>query len=141
MKVKIPPERRGYLVSAPSQEILRGENALEYFDYLPYLKEGVQAKQVSSHDRGGGNIDGLLGIHSFLYKSNGEFVIFDEEGPGCVYRVWMTDPVSTPLNYALHTQLPDFWITQHIRFYFDDEEKPRIDMPLKDFLMVHIIHF
>lgn len=52
-----------------------------------------------------------------------EAVIFDEAGPGAVTRIWMTsgETVSAPLDPAAQ-----------IRFYFDGEPAPRLDLSLPD---------
>jgi hypothetical protein len=63
--------------------------------------------QVSSYDRTGGNADlgigpdtapllPLLGLptveldHSYLHREGERYVVFDELGPGVVWRIWMT---------------------------------------------------
>jgi hypothetical protein len=102
---------------------LYGLERMERFDLLPLLHEGTQVRQVSSHDRSGGNDDGFSGDYSALYiDENDEYVMFDEIGSGCLYRFWMTYG-STPTNY------PD----SRLRFYFDDETSPRLDLSISDF--------
>jgi len=82
---------------------------------LPYLYSNADSYYISSFDRSGGNDDGFRGTYSQLYvDDNGEHVIFDEEGPGCIYNFWFTGQ-----NRQLH------W--GKIRFYFDGEEKPRYE--------------
>jgi hypothetical protein len=68
---------------------------------------GARVGQISSYDRTGGNAD--LGIgsdtapllanlglpvveldFSYLYRDGDRFVVFDEVGPGVVWRIWMT---------------------------------------------------
>jgi hypothetical protein len=75
---------------------------------LPVLRDS-RAFQVSSYDRFGGNNDGFLGTFSFLRIEDGNFVLFDDEGPGCIYRIWSANP---GLN--------------RIEFYFDGEQTPRL---------------
>lgn len=76
---------------------------------LPFPREGT-CLQVSSTDRTGGNDDGFSGRYSFLYLTpEGHRVIFDEEGPGVVTRIWSANPTDAP-----------------IKFYFDGEQTPRI---------------
>ncbi len=58
----------------------------------------------------------------FLRIVDGEGVVFEERGPGAVVRIWMTagqNAVSVPLDPATR-----------VRFYFDGEVTPRIDLPL-----------
>ncbi len=70
---------------------LYGLERMERFDLLPCLLEGTQVREVSSHDRRGGNDDGFNGTYSYLYVDDrDEYVLFDEIGVGCLYRFWMT---------------------------------------------------
>lgn len=90
-------------------------------DQLPLLWSNVESYYLSSYDRTGGNDDGFRGTYSRLYVDDrGEHVIFDEKGPGCVYNLWFTGS-----GRNLH------W--GKLRFYFDDDEEPRIEMDAKDF--------
>jgi hypothetical protein len=50
----------------------------------------------------------------------GEHVIFEEDGPGCVYNLWFTGS-----GRNLH------W--GKIRFYFDNEKTPRIEYEAREF--------
>jgi len=68
----------------------------------------------SSHDRTGGNEDGFHGIYSSLYKDETGYVLFDAYGPGCLYRIWSANP------------------GDDLKFYFDEEKSPRIDIARKD---------
>jgi len=78
------------VASAYSQHV-----GLEFYDNLadlPYIYSNVEACYLSSYDRSGGNDDGFRGTYSALYVDDkGEQVIFDEDGPGCVYNLWFTD--------------------------------------------------
>jgi hypothetical protein len=90
----------------------------------PILDPGVQAHYVSSYDRAGGNDDGFDGTYSALYvDEKGEHVIFDVKGPGSLFTLWFTSRVNgySPLG------------TGRLRFYFDDEAAPRIDMDIDEF--------
>jgi hypothetical protein len=89
----------------------------------PILDSGVQAHYLSSYDRSGGNDDGFDGTYSALYvDAKGEHVIFDVKGPGTLYNLWFTSRVNgwSPLGSG------------RIRFYFDDEANPRIDMDIDE---------
>lgn len=103
---------------------LYGLERMERFDLLPVLMEGTQVRQVSSHDRSGGNDDGFNGTYSDLYiDENSEYVLFDEIGAGCLYRFWVTyRTVDDPEYY-----------NYRIRFYFDNETEPRLDKSVQDF--------
>jgi hypothetical protein len=103
---------------------LHGLERMERFDLLPCLLQGTQVRQVSSHDRSGGNNDGFNGAYSALYvDENNEYVLFDEIGAGCLYRFWMTYRTNDDPNYYSY----------RIRFYFDGETEPRLDKSVLDF--------
>ncbi|MBN1341945.1 MAG: DUF2961 domain-containing protein [Phycisphaerae bacterium] len=91
-----------------------GLSGLEQFDLLGHLRQGVRTYQYSSHDRGGGNGD----LNNFLESVDGEDVLLDVKGPGCVCRIWFT---STSPGDA------------RIRIYFDGAATPLVDMRLVDF--------
>ena len=98
--------------------------AIANFADYPRLRADVQAHYVSSYDRTGGNDDGFDGTYSALYvDESGEHVIFDVKGPGTLYNLWFTSRVNgrSPLGWG------------RIKFYFDDEASPRIDMDVDDF--------
>jgi len=85
----------------------------------PFLLPEVQAHYLSSFDRSGGNDDGFNGTYSALYQhERGEQVIFDVKGPGVVYTIWFTSRENgwAPLGWG------------RIRFYFDEESTPRLDL-------------
>ena len=105
---------------------LEGMNAFLNIDDLPILRTGVQTHQFCSYDRAGDNYD-----HEYfaLYtEANGEVVLFDAMGPGCLYRhhmnIWKGWP--SP-GQGIGTK------GVVIRYYFDDEERPRIDMDVSTF--------
>jgi hypothetical protein len=75
---------------------------------LPILRDDVTL-QTSSYDRTGGNDDGFSGNTAFLRKEGDAFVIFEDDGPGCVYRIWSANPGQ-----------------RRIEFYFDGEATPRL---------------
>lgn len=88
-----------------------GVDAMTRFDRLPFTKISERAGHQSSFDRTGGNND--FG-HVLSVDPNGEKVLLDLPGPGCVYRMWFT--AYTP--------------SAAFRVYFDDEPAPRIDLPM-----------
>ena len=97
---------------------------LEFYDdlsLLPYIYSNAESYYLSSYDRTGGNDDGFRGTYSQLYiDDKGEHVIFEEDGPGCIYNFWFTGN-----GRNLH------W--GKIRFYFDGEKTPRIEYEAKEF--------
>jgi len=106
-----------------SPAVPRGARALLRLDALPLLREGVSVHHVSSFDRTGGNDDGFEGTWSALAERNGEHVIVDARGPGCLYTLWFTGPDGG------YSALP--W--GRLRFYFGSEEKPRFDLDPNEF--------
>jgi len=109
-----------------AQSNLQGIDAFFKIEDLPVLRKGVQTHQFCSYDRAGDNYD-----HEYfpLYtEPNGEVVIFDAMGPGCLYRhhmnIWKGWP--TP-GAGVDTK------GVNIRYYFDGEERPRIDMDVSTF--------
>lgn len=86
---------------------------------------------MSSYDRTGGNADlGIgpdtlpllsgLGVtpieldFSYLYREGDRFVVFDEIGPGVVWRIWMTG-VDALFNGSLGATSPSSWTTRRRR--------------------------
>lgn len=111
-----------FISTARSQHV-----GLDFYDHLadlPYIYSNDEARYISSYDRTGGNDDGFRGTYSALYvDDNGEHVIFEEDGPGCIYNIWFTD-LGGPTS-------PLRWGT--LRFYFDKERKARIEIDPNDF--------
>lgn len=82
-------------------------------DQLPLLPHGVSVHQFSSHNKKGMNGD----ADWFLYKdAQGDPVIFDAMGPGCLRSIWQTLVVEG----------------QILKFYFDGETQPRYVIPTLD---------
>jgi len=106
---------------AVCSERLCGLERMLRLDRLPELLEGAQAMQVSSHDRLGGNRgDGYYATHPCLDTGeSGEKVLFDELAPGCLYRFWMTFQDT-------------FMLTNRVKFYFDGETIPRVDLTIEE---------
>ena len=99
------------LSSAVGQSPPIGMDALTSLDHLPLERTGIVCLQHSSYDRTGGNDDGFSGRYTHIRRNEqGEYVIFDAEGPGCIYRLWSAMP---PEGY--------------VKFFFDDEPKPRLE--------------
>lgn len=109
-----------------AQISLEGMDAFLNIDDLPLLRTAVQTHQFCTYDRAGDNYD-----HEYfaLYtEADGEVVLFDAMGPGCLYRhhmnIWRDWP--SP-GVGIDTK------GVQIRYYFDDEEQPRIDMDVSTF--------
>ena len=104
------------MAMAHAEQPTPGWASLTAIDALPLLREGVRVYQVSSYDRTGDNND----RNTRLYQTaNGESVLFDGVGPGCVYRMWLT--------YSDET-----FTTNRLRVYIDGETAPRLDMNIAD---------
>jgi len=110
-----------------------GEPELDYagflrtlvdLDRLPVLEEGVTCKQFSSYDRAskydekadkyidwGANGDSG---HYIRTEPDGEAVMAEMDGPGCIVRIWSANP------------------TGKIRFYLDGDAKPTCEWPFAD---------
>src|SRR5262249_52477197 len=112
------------LSHAAGERVRYGFDAMEHPELLPLLlPNGTQTKQFSSYDTSGGNEDG--GLANFRrYDENGEYVFFDEIGPGCLYRQQMN-------VFTLFTNFPSDDV--HIRMYFDDDSAPRLDMTFAEY--------
>jgi len=84
------------------------------FDRMARL-DVLPSPLISSHDPMGGNND----YNNFLRKSRtpGWVVLADLKGPGYVSRFWFTCGTED----------------QPLRFYFDGEKQPRLDITLKEF--------
>jgi len=108
-----------------------GERDLRYFlrtlvdlDRLPVLEDGVTCKQFSSYDRAT-KLDPKTGRllnpgangdrgHYLRVEPNGEAVMAEMDGPGCVVRIWSANP------------------TGRIRFYLDGDQKPTYEWSFPD---------
>lgn len=93
----------------------KGLASLERFDLLPLLRDGVQVHYEGSIDKQGYNAD----WDWLLYKEGDEYVIFDVDGPGCIY------------NFVQH-RYPDS-PEPTFRFYFDGEASPRFEIKHGEF--------
>lgn len=108
-----------------------GFDAMVHPELLPYLyPSGTQTKQFSSYDTSGDNTDGdfLRSFTKYIDK-NGEYVFFDEFGPGCLYRQQMN--VWLYINNNKRILFPDAGKTR-IKYYSDGEFHPRIDLTLDE---------
>lgn len=102
---------------------LRGLQALEQVDALPLLRRGVSAHQVSSFERNGGNDD----RNSWLYRDDqDDYVVFDDIGAGCIYRLWLTYGGEHPGYKANYS-------ATHIKIYLDEDVAPRFECSLAEF--------
>ncbi|MBI2426182.1 MAG: DUF2961 domain-containing protein [Candidatus Hydrogenedentes bacterium] len=97
-----------------------------YDDTLaPALRPGVVLRSFSSYDRTGGNDDGFSGAYSKLREENGNSVLAEMNGPGCIYRIWFTH--TSDLRHGLLEGKGE-----HIRIYLDGSTEPALDEPIED---------
>lgn len=109
-----------------------GFESMEKLEHIPLLFPHTSVtKQVLSYDVSSGNADGSF-TKAFVkyYDKNGEAVIFDEYGPGTLYRqqmnVWVGYGGPTLLLFNPKET------NARIKYYFDDETKPRLDVSMDD---------
>lgn len=86
----------------------------DFFDRLLTVPSGVQVLQTSSHNKTGQNGDASWPQY---VDKNGEEVIFDVAGPGCIKQMWGTafDPAGV------------------LSYYFDGDQKPKYQCNTLDF--------
>jgi hypothetical protein len=98
-----------------------GFKALVGFEKLPLLADWP-CHQASSYSRENVNADAGNFIR---VEPNGEQVMLEAEGPGCIYRVWTTGVIepNVPIQNSDEAR---------ILMYFDGEEKPRIDLSVPE---------
>ena len=86
-----------------------------YFDLsnLPVLDNKRRVLQVSSFDRKYENAD----WGQYLYENDGQYVLFDETGAGCIKSIWMAVTSDDTI----------------LKFYFDGSSEPRWQTTTKGF--------
>ncbi len=89
-----------------------------YLDHsmLPTIRDGKMV-QVSSYDTTGGNNDRI----NIKARKTAEILNFD--GPGMITRIWIT----------IDSRDPYFLRRIMLRFYWDDETNPSVEVPVGDF--------
>lgn len=102
-----------------------GLSAMEHPELLPLLPpDGTETRQSSSYDPSGSNNDGnFTNAYTKYIDTNGEYVIFDASGPGCLYR--------QQINVWSRGRKKQAGLS-HIKYYFDNESRPRVDMTIDD---------
>ena len=83
---------------------------------LPLLDRGISVHYEGSIDKRGKNADWDWSLYQ---DQRGEWVIFDVDGPGCIYNLVQ--------HRYMSSSDPLF------RFYFDGEETPRFSLHLSEF--------
>jgi hypothetical protein len=94
-------------------------------ELMPQLHPGDKCSMFSSYDRTGGNDDGFSGTYSKLRVENGNSVLADMSGPGCVHRIHF------PHSFGDRPGVLGAK-GEHIRFFLDGEKTPALDVSLED---------
>ena len=110
-----------------TRNVVAGLEAMAKVKRSPFLfPSGAKKNRFISFDPSGGNGFGLfLGTFNKYVDNNGELVIFDSYGPGCLYRQQM--------NIWMNSGLGKKSESIRIKYYFDHETAPKIDFPVKEF--------
>jgi len=114
-----------FFAATARAELLTGVARMTDLWQLPQIELGVRTFGTSSFDRAGLNDDGFTGLSSRLYWQDGMNILFDAEGPGCVYRIWFTG----------------LFPFSHLRFYVDDQTEPIVNDRLPDFFAGQLAPF
>jgi hypothetical protein len=117
------------ILTADETKPAAGETAaieeLYRLELLPRLRPGETCKMFSTYDRTGGNDDGFAGTYSKLRVEDGNSVLAEMDGPGCIQRIWFThSEYGSPGLLGLKKE--------HIKIYLDGDSKPALDVPLED---------
>ena len=123
----ISGQQRENRTNVTSKNVVAGLEAMAKVERLPFLfPPGTKKNRFISYDATGGNGFGLLQSTFKRYiDSNGELVIFDSYGPGCLYRQQM--------NIWINKGIGKKSESIRIKYYFDQESSPKIDIPVKEF--------
>ena len=104
---------------------------------LPILRYGSVIKQVSSHDKDGGNDDGFARGTQLYIDDKGEYVVFDDYGPGCIYRIWFTILRGWTARIKIYVDDMDFALVNEslVPFFSGTTIEPFVQ-PLIEFMLV-----
>lgn len=94
-------------------------------EQLPRLRTGETCKMFSSYDRTGGNDDGFAGTYSKLRVENGNSVLAEMTGAGCIERIHMPHSIYQKPGLLGRKN-------EHIRIFVDGNATPVLDVPLED---------
>ncbi len=102
-------------------------------DRLPIIEQGVRTRQFSSYDRSSRydettgeyvnwDANGDAG-HYLRTEPNGEAVMAEMDGPGCIWRIWSANPQGM------------------IRFYFDGAAAPSLELDFNELFSGQVTPF
>jgi hypothetical protein len=117
---------------AQAQDFPVGTENLDYMKKLPVLRDHVVARELSTHDKAGGNDNGFTNKAEWIRKEKEGVVIFDVEGPGSIMSFWYSWP-----NYrSLPKWVDRMWACWlgDVEIYIDQKDEPYIDVPLRQFI-------
>jgi hypothetical protein len=104
----------GFGADAGDVRAPQGPSALSDLRSLPLLRTEATLAVTDSHDVTGDNNDGFAASYSYLYKDGEEWVLFDEQGPGCVYQIRTIAHKGT------------------LRVYLDGADDPQLSIPFSE---------
>jgi hypothetical protein len=109
-------------------------DSFKFMEQLPVLQDLVICRNVSAHDKKGGNDNGFTNKAEYIrLEEKHETVLLDAVGPGCIKyyaAFWKNHPVLHP-GFVERRQLKKLG---KVNFHFDSEKQPRIRTPLNEFV-------
>lgn len=119
-----PPSSLGLDIATPTpvQKVPDGKDTVYFLQQMTDLSRWAQYHPTektilrSSHSSESPDDKGIFQGKEYILDGVTWYTLLDEQGPGCITRLWMPDSVNG-----------------QIRFYFDNEPKPRISMDVQDF--------
>jgi len=108
-------------------DVLTGFEAMAKLERLPLMyPAGTKKNRQITYDPTGGNGFGMfLSMFKKYVDEKGDIVFFDAYGPGSLNR----EQMNIWINNGVGAQNKDV----RIKYYFDDETEPRIDIPVYEF--------
>jgi len=103
--------------------------SLEWRTTLPYLRDLTICRELSSHDRKGGNDNGFTNKAEQVKRLYGnKVVLMDAAGPGAVMSLWYSW-----FNHPAYYFLEPIWSygLGKARFFFEGQSKARFKTPLR----------
>jgi len=111
----------------PDNNVPAGFEAMAKIERLPVMYPlGTKKNRQITYDPTGGNGFGMfLSMFKKYIDDKGEIVFFDAYGPGCLYR----EQMNIWTNNGVGAQSKSI----RIKYYFDDETTPRLDLPVYEY--------
>ena len=108
-------------------DVPTGFEAMAKLERLPVMyPPGTKKNRQITYDPTGGNGFGMfLSMFKKYVDDKGDIVFFDTYGPGGLYR----EQMNIWINNGVGAQNKDV----RIKYYFDDEPEPRIDVPVFEY--------